>query len=95
MQRVLYCVVESVTLWTVTPGGDDGQCVYVSSAMNEEMCGPGGRFTSSRTDVNGDINNSSLSVDSITVDLNGTLVECANADNNLIGSHDICIVGKV
>ena len=45
--------------------------------------------------MNGDINNSSLSVDSITVDLNGTLVECANATNNLIGSSNICIVGKV
>ena len=50
---------------------------------------------SSQTDVNGDTNNSSLSVDSITVDLNGTLVECHDFASDLIGSHDICIVGKV
>ena len=71
------------------------ESVYVSSSRTPDMCGPDNRFTSSQTDVNGDINNSSLSVDSVTVDLNGTLVECANADNNLIGPHDICIVGKV
>ena len=89
------CVADTTTIWTVTPGGDDGQCVYVSSAMNEARCGPELRFTSSPTDVNGDVDNSSLSVDSITVDLNGTLVECGNAANNLIGLHDICIVGKI
>ena len=86
--------MESITIWIVTPG-DDGRCVYFSSDPEPEMCGPDNRFTSSQTDVNGDINNSSLSVDSITVDLNGTLVECANVTNNLIGSQDICIVGKV
>ena len=87
--------MESVTLWTVTPGGDDGRCVYTSSDPESEMCGPDNRFTSSQTDVNGDIDNSSLSVDSITVDLNGTLVECADVDGNLIDSYDICIVGKI
>ena len=57
------------------------------------MCGPAwGRFTSSQTDVNGDINNSSLSVDSITVDLNGTLVECRDFNNDLIDSDNICII---
>ena len=84
------CVVlDSATRWTVTPGGDGGECAYFSSSRTPDMCGPGDRFTSSQTDVNGDINNSSLSVDSITADLNGTLVECAD-----VGSYNICIVGK-
>ena len=89
------CVVDILTHWTITPGGDDGECLYSSSAPQPDMCGPGGRFVSSPTDVNEDINNSSLSVDSITVDLNGTLVECGNATNDPIDSYNICIVGKI
>ena len=69
--------------------------LYSSSGRQPDMCGPGERFTSSQTDVNGDINNSSLSVDSITVDLNGTLVECRDVNNDLIDSDNICIVGKI
>ena len=89
------CVADIATLWTVTPAGDNGLCIYASSSRLPDMCGPGGRFTSSQTDVNGDTNNSSLSVDSITVDLNETLVECHDLAGDLIGSNDICIVGKV
>ena len=89
------CVADILTHWNVTLGGDESQCLYSSSGRQPEMCGPGERFTSSQTDVNGDINNSSLSVDSITVDLNGTLVECRDVNNDLIDSDNICIVGKI
>jgi hypothetical protein len=44
------------------------------------------------TDVNVDPNNSSLSVDSITSDLNGTSVTCADGNDNPIGSRDICVI---
>ena len=59
-----------------------------------DMCGPERRFTSGPTDVNGDNTTSFLSVDSITGDLNGTLVECDNSDGDLIGSGSIFIVGE-
>ena len=58
------------------------------------MCGPGVRFTSSQTDENGDTNNSSLSVVSITNDLNGTSVTCADGNDNPIGNVTICVIGK-
>ena len=49
---------------------------------------------SSATDINGDTMNSSLSVDSITIDLNETQVECQDGNGITIGSDDVCIVGK-
>ena len=84
-----------VTQWIVGPGDDD-QCVYLSVNPRPATCGPGGRFESSRTDDNGPANNSSLSVDLITNDLNGTTVSCNDGTFNgqLIGSYNICIIGK-
>ena len=46
------------------------------------------------TDVNGDPNNSSLSVDSVTSDLSGTSVTCSDGNANIIGSRNICVIGK-
>ena len=66
---------------------------YISGLPAIDKCGPGDRFTSGPTD--GDSTTSFLSVDSITVDLNGTLVECTNAGGNLIGSDSIFIVGTI
>ena len=86
------CSAGIATFWTVSLGGDDDDCAYRSSNPNIDRCGPGNRFTSGPTD--GDNTISSLSVDSVTVDLNGTLVECTNADANLIGSYSICIEGE-
>ena len=90
------CVVyAAVTVWTVNPGGESANCNYRQSMPNvTAMCGPEGRFTSSQTDENGDTNNSSLSVVSITNDLNGTSVTCSDGNLNLIGSSTICIIGR-
>ena len=92
------CVVDSgSTTWLVTPGGDDGVCVYQVSTPNiQDMCGPENTFTSSHTEGSSDIYNSSLSV-TLTDDLNGTLVECFDStvvDGDPTGSFSICIAGK-
>ena len=52
------------------------------------------RFISSRTDVNGSINNSSLSVVSVDSGLNATTVRCVDGNSAVIGSRDICVIGK-
>ena len=89
------CVVSitSITNWRVNSGGDETDCNYLHNSPNTDTCGPGGIFTSSVTDVNGDPRNSSLSVDSITSDLSGTSVRCADGIVNIIGSRDICVIG--
>ena len=71
-------------------------CTYLSNAPDPDNCGPNNRFRSSRTEGSETAANSSLSVVSITEDLNGTMVECTDATNvtNIIGSDDICITGK-
>ena len=89
------CVVDAaLTVWTVNPGGENANCIYRQSMPTvTAMCGPGGRFTSSQTDENGDTNSSSLSVVSITNDLNGTSVTCSDGNLNPIGFSSICVVG--
>ena len=62
------------TLWRVNVGGSVTECAYSSITQLPSMCGPDGRFESSRTDVNEPANNFSLSVDLITNDLNGITV---------------------
>ena len=92
------CVVSTTTLtaWTVNSGGDQTSCTYRrNNPLNTETCGPGRRFTSSVTDVNGDPNNSSLSVDSVTSDLNGTSVRCSDGNSIIIGSRTICVTDKM
>ena len=91
------CVVNttSIIIWVVNSGGYETICIYLRNSPNTQTCGPGGRFTSSVTDVNGDPSNSSLSVDSITSDLSGTSVTCSDGNDNLIGSKDICVIGKI
>ena len=90
------CVVNTTTLtaWTVNSGGMETDCTYNPNTPTIRTCGPEGRFTSSVTDVNGDPNNSSLSVDSITSDLSGTSVTCIDGNANIIGSRNICVIGK-
>ena len=85
----------SSTFWIVSANGVDTQCAYSSEFPSLDTCGPDGRFESSQTDVNGPANNSSLSVDLITNDLNGTTVSCTDGGTGeVIGSYDICIIGK-
>ena len=70
-------------------------CTYLSCTQDPDTCGPDGRFRSSRTDGSETAANSSLSVVSITEDLNGTMVECTDGTNitDIIGSNTICILG--
>ena len=92
------CVVDSgVTRWSVSHGGSDGECTYISGSQAPDTCGPDGRFRSSRTESSDSTANSSLSVVSITEDLNGTMVECTDGNNitDIIGSKTICILGII
>ena len=90
------CVVSTtnLTTWTVNSGENEDSCTYRRNDRNTQTCGPGGIFTSSVSDVNGDPSNSSLSVDSITRDLSGTSVRCADGNDNTIGSKVICVIGE-
>ena len=73
-------------------------CTYISSAPDPDTCGPDRRFRSSRTEGSETAANSSLSVVSITEDLNGTIVQCTDDNNNIfdiIGSKTLCILGII
>ena len=89
-------VASGAASWIITPGGEDGVCSYSAVIPEEDTCGPERRFISYATENSGNLLNSSLSV-LLTDDLNGTLVKCADAtvSDDLIGSFNICIVGKV
>ena len=71
-------------------------CIYLSSVPDPDTCGPDGRFRSSRTEGSKTADNSSLSVVSITEDLDGTMVNCTDGNNitDIIGTDVICITGK-
>ena len=89
------CVVNTaVTLWVVGLQGDETECLFRRSSPGQDNCGPGDRFMSNATDVNEDINSSFLRVASITIDLNDTQVRCNDGNDVIIGSDEICIVGK-
>ena len=92
------CVVDTTTftIWRVSSGGQlVTDCTYNrdSPDTNARPCGSDMRFTLSPTV---DPNNSSLSVESESVDsnLNGINVTCSDG-NGLIGSRDICVIGKI
>ena len=89
--------MDSVARWTVSPGGNGGVCAYLSGTQDPDTCGPDGKFRSCRTEGSKSADNSSLSVVSITEDLNGTIVECADGNNatDIIGSKTICILGII
>lgn len=80
-------------IWSVSPGGADDRCEYLVFNRQETTCGPDGRFTSFQTERRGSIYNTSLRADSVTEDLNNTVVQCS-ADRDVIGSSSICIVGE-
>ena len=87
----------SVTSWVVTPDGGVQDCVLRHNKENEvATCGPEQLFTSSFTNYNqsGDNYTSTLSVESISDDLNSTSVECEGAAMN-VGKENICIIGKL
>ena len=93
---VVNSVATSSTVWTLTPDGSE--CIVLHNRPGTmQTCGPGRVFTSSLTGQSGDNTSftSTLSVESISESLNGTIVECEDAlVMNTVGSMDICIVGK-
>ena len=95
---VVNSVAASFTVWRLTPGGEEPRCNVVHNDPDDtQTCGPGRVFTSSLTgQTSGDHTTftSTLSVESISESLNGTRVECLDADASTVGSNDICIVGK-
>ena len=90
------CVVDSgVTRWTVSPPGEpDRTCTYLSALPDENPCDPPDeRFRISPTEGSAN-NSSSLSVASITENLNTTMVGCTDGiGGNPVGTDNICIVG--
>ena len=85
------------TYWTVTVNGtEDDDCILNHPQPSDmEACGPGNEFESSLGDPVGTLYPSTLTVDSISTQLNGTIVECAGpSPSNVIGDTTICIVGE-
>ena len=90
------CVVNSAaTLWTFSPpGGPERVCTYLSALPDRNPCDPPDeRFRITQTEGSANNFNSSLSVVTVTEDLNGTLVSCTNGGTGNLDSDDICIVG--
>ena len=85
-----------ITFWTVTVDGTVDECRLVHAIANDmQTCGPGNEFQSSLGDPVGNLYPSTLTVDSIFTQLNGTIVECAGpSPSNVIGDTTICIVGE-
>ena len=94
---VVNSVAASSTVWRLTPDGGEPPCIVLHDQPDiMQTCGPGRIFTSYLTGQSGDNTffSSTLSVESISESLNGTTVQCEDADTSTIGSMDICIVGK-
>ena len=84
----------SFTTWMVTSDGGEQDCILRHNRQNEvATCGPEQLFTSSFTNRNGDYYTSTLSVESISDDLNRTRVECEDTVME-VGKENICIIGK-
>ena len=65
------------TNWRLTPDGEEPECIVLHNRPGAmQTCGPGDVFTSSLTGQSGDNTSftSTLSVESITESLNGTIV---------------------
>ena len=85
----------SNTRWEVTPDGGDAVCTVAHNVPGEmDNCGPGDMFTSSLTGRDGINYTSSLRAEDVPLSLNGTVVECVDAALQIIGSANICIIGK-
>ena len=99
---VLSCTVDdptsglASTFWTVTVNGTEDECRLTHSVTDEmKTCGPGDEFESSLGDPVGNLYPSTLTVDSMFTQLNGTSVECAGPSaSNVIGETTICVVGE-
>ena len=84
------------TTWRLTPDGGVPPCDVRHNLPEIQTCGPGRVFTSSLTGQSGDSTSftTTLSVESISENLNGTRVQCLDAGLETVGSKDICIVGE-
>ena len=91
------CVVDSgATRWTFSPPGEsDRTCNYLRAFPDQTTCNPPDeRFRISQTEGSAN-NSSSLSLASITENLNETMIVCADGNSgNQVGTDNICIVGK-
>ena len=86
----------STTRWEITPDGGESACLVLHNQPSVmQSCGPDRIFTSSLTGRDGLSYTSSLRAEDVPLSLNGTVVECVDgADLQIIGSANICIVGK-
>ena len=89
------CTVEDsegtgTTLWRVTVNGtEDNRCALIHVVSNDEaMCGPNDAFESRLNDPVNTTYSSTLTVSSISPNLNGSNVECGTDGST------ICVVGK-
>ena len=91
------CVVDSgATIWTFSPPGEpDRTCNYLSLSPDQTPCNPPDeRFRISQTEGTANNFNSSLSLASITENLNETMVGCTDGiGGNPVDTDSICIVG--
>ena len=80
------------TVWRVTVNGtQDNRCALRHAVRNDEaMCGPNDAFESRLNDPVNTTYSSTLTVSSISPNLNGSNVECVGTDGSTI-----CIVGKM
>ena len=75
-------------IWRVTPAvGNVSTCVVIHDTTPTDICGPMDVFTAALSE---DDMTSTLSAQSVTDDLNGTMVECLDGDVD----EEICIVGQ-
>ena len=97
------CTVEDVggtgnTLWVVTVNGTDYfGCIQTHAVILDKLCGPNMEFHSFIVFEDSSNYTSTLTtVRSISPSLNGTGVLCAAPRReNVIGSSEICITGKI
>ena len=85
----------STTRWRITPDGGEPSCIVPhNQPAVMQNCGPGDIFTSSLTGQTGVNYTSSLRAEDVPLSLSGTIVECVDAALQIIGSTNICIIGK-
>ena len=83
------------TRWTVTTAAEESStvCIVRYDQQEEGVCGPNEEFTSSLAGQDENIHTSTLNVK--IGDFNGTTVECSDQALSIVGSENICIVGKL
>ena len=86
------------TFWVVTVNGTENTgCSQIHQLLGDKSCGPNMEFHSFIVSVVSDNYTTTLTtVSSLSPSLNGTGVQCAAPRiENVIGSSEICITGKI